>query len=51
MGCSMSAFGGKADMAYCIANVRFGSKRTLKFNFENKNGAALKPRQVVMQKR
>jgi len=25
-------------------------KRTLKFNLENKNGAALKPRQVVMQK-
>ena len=48
---SMSAFGAKADMAYCSANVRFDPKRTLKFNFENKNGAALKPRQVVMQKR
>jgi hypothetical protein len=29
----------------------YDPKRTLKFNFENKNGAALKPRQVVMQKR
>jgi hypothetical protein len=27
----------------------FDPKRTLKFNFENKNGAARKPRQVVMR--
>jgi hypothetical protein len=27
----------------------FDPKRTLKFNFENKNGAALRPRQVVMR--
>ena len=29
----------------------YDPKRTLKFNLENKNGAALKPRQVVMRKR
>ena len=32
----MSAFGGKADMAYCTANVRFDPKRT-------SNGLPLRP--------
>jgi hypothetical protein len=45
----MSASGGKADTAYCSAKSANDPKRTLKFNFENKNGAALKPRQVVMR--
>jgi hypothetical protein len=44
------AFGGKADMPFAVQMSAYDPKRILKFNFENKNGPALKPRQVVMQK-
>jgi hypothetical protein len=42
----MSLSGAKRTCLFALQMSAFDPKRTLKFNFENKNGAALKPRQV-----